>query len=81
MDKSIIISCPHCSKYSIIESLNCCIFRCGYIKSKNEQIPPHSTKSYVDILKANDDIVGGCGMPFKIELVDGQYIASACEWI
>ena len=44
----IIITCPHCSFYILIEQLNCCIFRHGVFKNNNEQINPHEKKENCD---------------------------------
>jgi len=75
-----IIVCPHCNDPIIIEKLNCGIFRHGVIKDTGKQIEPHSVKSVCDELKAQD-LIYGCGKPFRIDIHNGVYVVSICEYI
>lgn len=45
-----IVKCPHCSKFIIIEKINCGIFRHGIIKSTLKQMEPHLPKDKCDHL-------------------------------
>lgn len=77
----IIISCPYCFCYILIEQLNCCIFRHGVFKTNNQQINPHEKKENCDNYILHDLIIG-CGKPFKIIKNDKEeYIAVICEYI
>lgn len=72
----MIVTCPHCLLYVLIEALNCGIFRHGILKSDNSQIPPHASKNECDSLIANDLIIG-CGKPFQIV----EENAVVCDYI
>ena len=66
-EKEFIICCPSCKEFIIIEKLNCGIFRHGILKSDGSQINPHASKEECIYLK-NNDLIIGCGSPFKISL-------------
>ena len=72
----MIINCPKCKQFIIIEQLNCCIFRCGVFKYNGEQIPPHLEQKKCQQL-IEQRLIYGCGQPFRI--VDG--VAEKCDWI
>lgn len=75
----MIIICPNCGKYVIIESINCGIFRHGqYINGS--QIPPHSSKYFCDDLVEKKKI-WGCGRPFKIEKIGEEFKVSKCDYL
>ena len=40
----LIVNCPHCNEFIIIEEINCKIFRHGVFKNTRIQIDPHSSK-------------------------------------
>jgi hypothetical protein len=61
----IIVSCPHCNEFIVIEKLNCCIFRHGIFKETGKQINPHESKELCDYY-VNKEMIYGCGRPFKI---------------
>lgn len=61
----LIIQCPHCNLFVIIESINCGIFRHGVFKINGEGIPPHSPKEFCDTVFQKGEI-WGCGKPFQI---------------
>jgi hypothetical protein len=73
----MIVHCPHCKEPIIIDQLNCRIFRHGMFKYNFEQIPPHSSKPDCDRF-VTDNLIFGCGKPFKIE-PDGQVVI--CDYI
>jgi hypothetical protein len=73
----MIVSCPHCQDLVYIDQLNCRIFRHGIFKQTYEQIPPHSPKAECDRF-VEQDLIYGCGKPFKIEM-NGQVII--CDYI
>ena len=78
----IIINCPHCNEKIIISKneLNCCIFRHGIYKSSYEQIDPHLNKQECDRLK-NNNLIYGCGKPFKIFQKNNNYLSEKCDYI
>ena len=81
---NLIVVCPHCNEYIIIEQLNCKIFRHGILKVNLKQIDPHSSK---DLCKSfiNNKLIYGCGLPFKIveSMVENKkiYTTEVCEYI
>ena len=75
-----IVICPHCNDPIIIEKLNCGIFRHGVIKETGKQMEPHSVKLVCDELKAQD-LIYGCGKPFRIDIHNEVYVVSICEYI
>jgi hypothetical protein len=76
----IVINCPHCLEPVLIEQLNCKIFRHGIFISNRRQINPHETKEVCDYFTANN-MIYGCGKPFKIEAKDSEFIAVICGYI
>jgi hypothetical protein len=76
MKSQLIVNCPNCNKYIIIEQLNCAIFRCGIYKENYQQIPPHLGQNECEDL-VKQRLIYGCGQPFRI--IDG--IAERCKWI
>lgn len=78
------VTCPHCNEYILIESVNCAIFRHGVFKQENgclgNQIPPHLNKELCDNLKKNN-LIYGCGKPFKLVQNDNIYKAVISEYI
>ena len=61
----ILVSCPHCNEFILIEKLNCTIFRHGTFKETGKQINPHESKELCDFY-VNEGMIYGCGRPFKI---------------
>jgi hypothetical protein len=65
----IVFHCPYkgCNLLNIVYSneIHCGIFRCGYIKSTNTQIPQHASKLECDILR-NDKNIIGCTRPYRL---------------
>lgn len=74
------IKCPHCNDYIIIEQINCGIFRHGIFKYNLLQINPHLTKLECDKLK-KQDLIYGCGKPFKVVFENNEWIGIECEYI
>ncbi|MCJ7801977.1 MAG: hypothetical protein MUP82_06430 [Candidatus Marinimicrobia bacterium] len=75
-----VLQCVHCNEYLIIEKINCGIFRHGVFKANNKQIDPHESKENCDKY-ANQDLIYGCGKPFKILMKDRVYIIEMCDYI
>ena len=78
-DEYIVVDCPHCRQPIQIykKEFNCRIFRHGVYKHNNVQIPPHTKKEICDKL-ANEELIYGCGKPFRI--VDNKNIEK-CDYI
>ena len=76
----LYIECPQCGYMVEIMQINCGIFRHGVFKSNNKQLNPHSPKDICDQV-SNDELIYGCGKPFKLENVNGTYIATKCDYI
>lgn len=62
------VFCPHCKEIIIIEEIACCIFRHATFKDNYQQIPPHSSKDFCDLLRREEKIFG-CGYPFRVIFV------------
>ena len=43
-NKHIIVMCPHCNDFILIEELNCCIFRHGVFIKNNKQMDQHASE-------------------------------------
>jgi len=82
MNNEIHIICPHC-KFPILimkKDINCAIFRHGTFKHNHMQIPPHSKKSFCDYLSKNN-LIYGCGKPFRLLFTHNMYKAIVCDYI
>ena len=86
---NIIVKCPHCEEFILIDELNCCIFRHGTFinETHGNQIDPHASKELCDYYISNK-LIYGCGKPFKIykneistEPRSENYIAIKCDYI
>jgi hypothetical protein len=75
-----VVICLHCNEFIIIEKLNCGIFRHGIFKENGEQIPPHSSKEKCEYY-INNNLIYGCGKPFKIILENNEYKVEICDYI
>ncbi len=82
MEDYINIKCPHCELQIIIyrNEINCAIFRHGVMKDTGMQIGPHSSKEQCEKL-ANDNLIYGCGKPFKLVKKDNDYDSEKCDYI
>ena len=72
----LIINCPHCNDFIIIEKIACNVFRHGILKSSLKQINPHSPKKICDLYVKNN-LIYGCGKPFTIKNNKGEI----CKYI
>lgn len=77
-----LFSCPHCNMYIQVskKQFNCKIFRCGIFKKNYKQINPHMKKNKCDYLVENN-LIYGCGKPFKIINNDKSFITIKCDYI
>jgi len=82
MSDFYVFTCPHCQGTIIVQQneLNCRIFRHGVYKHSNEQIPPHTPRGECERLVAENLIIG-CGGPFRIEGDGPQAVAVVCDYI
>ena len=72
----LLVTCPNCKQFIIIEQLNCCIFRCGVYKQNGEQIPPHlEREKCLELVR--ERLIYGCGQAFKI--IENK--AEKCDYI
>jgi len=76
----ILIECPHCKQYILIEKLNCRIFRHGTMKTNGHQIDPHASKELCDFY-IEKNMINGCGKPFQIVNSNNEFIAIICDYI
>ena len=74
--------CPHCQGSILVlhGELNCRIFRHGVYRATSEPIPPHSIKAECDRL-VQENLIEGCGKPFRIVESPSGLVAGACEYI
>jgi len=77
---NLIVNCPQCNEIILIEQLNCKIFRHGVLKNTGVQINPHTIKIECDNYITND-LIYGCGKPFKIIEANNTFIAEICDYI
>ena len=82
MDSMItLVTCPHCGDFTMIEQINCAIFRHGSFKSNGEQISPHSSKEDCDAFVKNG-LIYGCGKPFLVKVdANGTLVAEVCDYV
>jgi hypothetical protein len=64
----------------MIQEINCGIFRHGILKENNQQIDQHAPKRECDRLVKNNLIIG-CGKPFKLVMQSAVYIAEKCDYL
>lgn len=74
------VKCPHCDMYVEVIALNCKIFRCGIYKSTMKQVDPHMRKEECDRI-SSEDLIYGCGKPFRVDIINGQYLSRVCDYI
>jgi hypothetical protein len=79
-ETQLILKCPHCNEIVIIEKINCAIFRHGIMKKNLKQIDPHSLKELCDYF-VNNDLIYGCGKPFRIVLKDNNLETEICDYL
>ena len=66
--------------FVFINEFNCRIFRHGIYKDTLQQIHPHLPKVECDRLK-NNDLIIGCGKPFKLVDTSNGTKAIKCDYI
>ena len=76
----LIITCPHCLDYIIIEKINCGIFRHGVFIYSGKQIDSHANKQLCDDYITKKKIYG-CGKPYQIVEEEGKYKTIICDYI
>tara|TARA_B100001093_G_C26637092_1_gene931451 strand:- start:736 stop:981 length:246 start_codon:yes stop_codon:yes gene_type:complete len=79
---NLILKCPHCNDYVLIykKEFNCKIFRHAYYRDSYKQIDPHMKKDIcIKLLK--EDLIYGCGKPFKLIEHNNEYILEKCDYI
>ena len=88
-DIHLIVKCPHCEEFVLIEKINCGIFRHGIVINTGKQMNPHESKENCKELKKKN-LIYGCGKPFKIikknnDLNDNDnektYSTEICDYI
>jgi hypothetical protein len=80
MSEEHILVCPHCNQLIIIEKINCAIFRHGIFKESGKQIDPHSSKDLCEYY-IRENLIYGCGKPFKIILLNNELKTEICDYI
>ena len=80
-DKSYFFICPHCELAIHVDKnqVNCSIFIHGQIKITGEQVNPHSSSEECEYLVKNN-LIHGCGKPFKFFRDDEDEISYADIW-
>jgi hypothetical protein len=77
----IILKCPHCEEFVLIQKLNCKIFRHGVHIKNNKQIDSHASKDLCDYY-VKHKLIYGCGKPFQIyKNNDNEYCTMECDYI
>jgi hypothetical protein len=91
-ETNVVVICPHCQEYVLLEKLNCCIFRHGTEIISGKQIDSHATKEQCEYY-INNKLIYGCGKPFKVvkndcslnddnkSINEQKYIAIICDYI
>ncbi len=75
-----VLMCPHCNNFIIIKKINCGIFRHGILKKNSKQIDPHAPKEMCEYYIKNN-LIYGCGKPFKIINNNGTLETEISEYI
>lgn len=76
----IYVKCPHCECMIELIQINCGIFRHGVYKSTMQQMNAHASETECNDAIMKDEIYG-CGKPFRVELINDEYIAITCPYI
>lgn len=77
---NIIVTCPHCQEFIEILQINCAIFRHAIFRATGQQIDPHTSKELCDQYIKND-LIYGCGKPFKLIVKDDDFFTEICDYI
>ena len=75
----IYVECPHCADMIEILQINCGVFRHGVFKKNQQQINAHAPEEFCKNVFENE-LIYGCGKPFKVININGQYIAVICGY-
>ncbi len=80
-DTEIYLNCPHCGNMFMTteQSIACAIYRHAVLKSNMEQINPHASEVECQTF-VNNDLIYGCGGPFRITKTNGAYSAVVCGY-
>ena len=76
----IYVECPHCNDLVEIVKINCGIFRHGVFKETENQLSPHAPKIICDKV-FDQGLIYGCGKPFELTNINGNYVAIKCPYI
>lgn len=82
MEEYFVVLCPHCENSIQIykNEINCAIFRHGVFINNGQQINPHCSKDKCEKY-VNQNLIYGCGKPFKIINDNNNYKAIICDYI
>jgi hypothetical protein len=77
----LILECPNCQDYFIVDEkeINCAIFRHAMFRN-GTMVNSHESKQNLEKLKS-EDLIYGCGKPFKIVKQQDKYITEICDYI
>ena len=75
-----ILICPHCKDFILIKKINCAIFRHGTLKKNKKQINPHAPREMCEYYIKNE-LIYGCGKPFRIVNNNGILETEVCDYI
>lgn len=73
--EEVVVKCPHCGDWVIIEQINCGIFR-HLMKSDFSRVSPHASEK-----ECKETIGFGCGNPFRVVHDGNAYVTEKCGWI
>lgn len=83
-DRTYVFNCPHCGNLVQVakNEVNCTIFRHAIMKDNREQINPHSSKEFCDMV-VEKELVYGCAKPFRLISNSHQEVIEAviCDYI
>lgn len=79
---NLLLKCPHCHEYVLIykKEFNCKIFRHAYYRDTYKRINPYMKKEICERL-LKEDLIYGCGKPFKLVELNNKYILEKCIYI
>lgn len=77
----LILECPHCKDYFMVaeNELNCCIFRHAMFKN-GAKVDSHESEKNLEHWK-QQNLIYGCGKPFKVSKVGDAYKTEICDYI
>ena len=80
--KEIIVLCPNCEQSILIlkKKIGCSIFRHGVYKKNNKPIDPHTKEEDCNKM-INENLIYGCGKPFRLINDKNEYKAIICDYI